>query len=141
MSVDLSELEETASDGSWELTRGGEQKICQNLKQVTSASSTDRHLGVIGPLVRSNADCSLDRALDVALLRIHLHELEPGLDGVSWAVQTALVGLLRLLFMVQPRAKFPQDLPLLARFAICDMLGLEVSDFGAENSPHAEVLW
>lgn len=98
---------------------------------------TDRHLCVISILIRRHADGSLHCALDIAFLRIHLHQLGPRFVRVSRRIETSLIGLLRLFLMVQPNTQITQDLPLKPRFPIRDMLGLEMSNFGSKYGPYS----
>ena len=115
--------------------------VCSVSKTSTySTESTHCHLRVVCILVRGDPDGRLDGALDIALIRVHLHELEPRLLRVSGCIETTLVRLLRLLLVVQAQSEVAKDLPLMPRLAIGDPLRLEVSDLGAEDRPYSQVL-
>ena len=115
--------------------------VCSFSKTSTySTESTHCHLRVVCILVRGDPDGRLDGALDIALIRIHLHELEPRFLRVPGGVKATLVCLLSLLLVVQTQPKVAKDLPLVPCLAIRNSLRFEVSDLGAEDRPYSQVL-
>ena len=50
--------------------------VCKGQRdQVKGKQATHRHLGVLAPLVRGDAHGGLERALDVALVGVHVQQL------------------------------------------------------------------
>jgi hypothetical protein len=113
---------------------------CAARRAGGAAARAHRHLRVVAVLVRGDADRGLQRAREVALVRVELHELEPRRARVARRVQAALERLLRLLLVVQAEPELGEDLPLEPRLPVRDVLRLEVRDLRAEDRPHAQVL-
>jgi len=101
---------------------------------------THRHLSIISILVCCDPNSGLDRASYITLLRVHLHQLLPRLDGVSLGIEATLIRLLRLFLVVQSETKIPKYFPFEGSLTIRDVLSFEVGNLGAEDSPDTQIL-
>ena len=68
---------------------------------IGSRPDTHRHFTVIGVLVSSYPDGSLQRPLQIAFLRVHFQELEPRLLGEPHRIKASLICFLCLLLVVE----------------------------------------
>ena len=77
--MDLPELEEAARDLSGVLV----ENVMSKTLIVKARVGTYCHLSVLAPLVRSYANRGLKRALNIALVCIHIEQLGPWLGRVA----------------------------------------------------------
>jgi hypothetical protein len=138
LAVDLAKLEETLRDRSRVLPSSHQSS---RSLFIPGTQDTHRHLRIVRIVVRRHANCGLDAALDVALVRIHLHQPRPRFCRVARRVEAALVRLLRLLLVLQAQPQVAQDFPLQRRLAVRHVLRLEMRNLGPEDGPYTEVLY
>jgi len=138
MPVELSELEKGTSNLGGILQRAN--NLASDHSTTNEKEMTYRHLRVVCILVCSNTDRSLYTSLDVTLVGVHIHQLEPWFHRKSWTVKTSLICFFCLFLMMQAKAEISQDLPFHTSLPISNMLGFEVRNFSAKDSPDAQVL-
>lgn len=106
---------------------------------IAKKRRTYRAFSVPPLLMRAQPNNSIQRTRQIALLSVHFQEFTPRTRR-EFLVETLLVGFLSLFLVVQSQPQVCEDLPFWPGLTIGDMLGFEVSDLGAEDSPYSQVL-
>ena len=96
---------------------------------------TNRHFTVIGVLVCSHPDGSLQRPLQVTFLGVHFQKLEPWLVREPHRIEASLIRLLCFLFVIKSETQVSENLPLHPSLLVGYALSLVMSDFRPEDCP------